>query len=460
MNIGSETNIYIPRIKWTQDPNQLCITRLNRLQNKLDLLFANGTSGESNIILTEENKCYVDVYDDLTFLKDNKHFIWTSERDKWKHIYLYDITGKMVRQITKGDWVVTQYVGMDENTQNLYYISTEQSPIERDFYTIKIDGTGKKKLSSRKGTNDVEVGKNFKYFVNKWSDANTPYYISVNSMDGKEVRVIEDNAKLVQTMKDFNFVKQEFSTLKTSDGLDLHYAMLKPKDFDPNKKYPLYMFLYGGPGRQEVSNGWGSFDYAWHQLLTQNGYVVAIVDNRGTDNRGEDFSKSTYMQMGKLESRDQIEAAKYFINTGFIDKSRIGIQGWSYGGTMAALCLMVGSDVFKSAIAVAPVTNWRYYDNIYSERFMRTPQENPKGYDDYSPINHVKELKGKLLLVHGTADDNVHFQNSVDLVSALVKANKKFDVMYYPNSNHGIYTGKNTRLHLYNKMLDFVLQNL
>ncbi|MBN2683042.1 MAG: S9 family peptidase [Bacteroidales bacterium] len=459
VDAGKETDIYIPRIKWTNDASKLAVTRLNRLQNKLDLLFADAENGSTKTVLSEENQFFIDVYDDLTFLENGTQFIWTSEKDKWKHIYLYDIKGKEISQITKGKWCVTEFLGVDEKNGILYYISTEQSPTERNLYSIKIDGTDKKLITVNKGVNEVEFSSNFSYFINSWSDANTPPVITVNNNKGKEIRIVEDNKALVDRMKEYGFVKQEFNSFKNSNGDVLHYWMLKPANMEKGKKYPVYIHLYGGPGSQQVMNSWGWFDFAFYQMLTQKGYIIACVDNRGTDNRGEDFSKATYMNMGKLESDDQIEFAKYLQKMEFVDSERIGIQGWSYGGTMSALCLMRGNDVFKMAISVAPVMNWRYYDNIYSERYMRTPQENPGGYDDYSPINHVKSLKGKLLLVHGTADDNVHHQNSMDFITALVNANKQFDMMFYPNKNHGIYGG-NTRYHLYTLMFNYIKENL
>ncbi|HBS86589.1 MAG: peptidase S9 [Bacteroidetes bacterium GWF2_38_335] len=459
VDIGAEKDIYIPRIKWTNDPGKLCVTRLNRLQNQLDLLFADAATGKTAVVLHEENQYFIDIHDDLTFLADNKHFLWISEKDKWKHIYLYDITGKEIRQITKGNWCVVDLMGINEKTQTLYYISTEETPIERALYSIKLDGTDKKLLSKRKGVNDVEFCSTYKYYINTWSDANTPYYVSVNDESGKEIRELINNETVKKNMEEFGFTKKEFNVFINSKGTDLHYYIMKPKDFDPAKKYPVFIHLYGGPGSQQVMNEWGWFDYAFYQLLTQKGYIVACMDNTGTDFRGEDFSKATYMKMGKQESDDQIEFAKFLGSLSYVDKTRIGIEGWSYGGTMSALCLMRGNDVYKMAISTAPVMNWRYYDNIYSERYMRTPQENPSGYDDYSPINHVKNLKGKLLLIHGTADDNVHVQNSMDFVTALVNANKQFDMMFYPNKNHGIYGGY-TRIHLYTKWLEYIIENL
>jgi dipeptidyl-peptidase 4 len=280
-----------------------------------------------------------------------------------------------------------------------------------------------------------------------------------NAKTGKPVRTLVDNKELKETMKEYNLGKKEFATLKTSQGTELNYWILKPADFDPNKKYPVFMYVYGGPGANTVKDSWGGNDYFWHQMLAQKGYIVISVDNRGTGGRGKDFKHCTYKQLGKLETIDQIEAAKFFGSQPYIDKNRIGIFGWSYGGYMSSLCITLGADVFKMAIAVAPVTNWRYYDSIYTERYNGLPQDNPGGYDDNSPINHVSRLKGKYLLIHGTADDNVHFQNAVEMTNALIKANKQFDVLFYPDKNHGIYGG-NARYHLYTKMTRFIQDNL
>ncbi len=483
MDIGSETNQYIPRIKWTNNNNLLAIERLNRLQNKFEILICNAIDGKNtvltsetdkskykdnnkvsnsetnNVLYTEENKFYVEITDDLTFTKEN-NFIITSEKDGYNQIYYYDSKGKLINQVTKGNWDVTSFLGYDEKTKTIYYISSEESPINRTLYSIKIDGKGKKKLSSKTGTNDAKFSANYTYFINTYSDANTPHYVSINNgIDGKEINVLENNSKLIELLKEYCFAKQEFFSFKTSENIELNASIIKPVNFDPKKKYPVLMHVYGGPGSQTVQNKWGYYDFVWYQMLAQKGYIIVSVDNRGTGARGEAFKKCTYLQMGKYETIDQIEGAKYLGTLNYVDKDRIGIWGWSYGGFMSTLCMTKGADYFKMGIAVAPVTNWRYYDNIYTERFMRTPQENPSGYDDNSPINHVDKLKGKYLLVHGLSDDNVHVQNSMDLITALVNKNKQFEMQFYPNKNHGIYGGY-TRLHLYNRMTDFILRNL
>ena len=457
MDIGEETDQYIPRIKWTNNNEILSIQRMNRLQNKLEILFADPKNGESKVIYTETNKYYIDITDHLTFLDDNEHFLFTSEKDGYYHIYLYKMNGELVKQLTKGNWVITDLIGFDEKKQIVYYTSAESSPLNRDIYSVDLKGN-KNKLSSCKGTNKARFSSDYKYFINTFSDANTPSVITVNKANGKQIRVLEDNSKLLKTIIEYNFSKKEFLTITTSENVELNAWKILPPNFDKEKQYPVLFTIYGGPGSQTVKNSWGSD--LWEQMLAQKGIIVVSVDNRGTGARGEEFKKMTYMQLGKYETIDQIEAAKYLSSLDYIDANRIGIFGWSYGGYMSTLCMTKGSDYFSTGIAVAPVTNWRYYDNIYTERFMRTPQENANGYDDNSPINHVDKLKGNFLLIHGTADDNVHVQNSIDLVTALVAANKQFEMQLYPNSNHGIYTGKNTRMHLYKRMTDFLLSNL
>ena len=456
-DIGTNTDIYIPRIRWTKDPNTLSIIRLNRLQNKLEILFADAQKGNTKVIYTDENKYYIgeETLDNLVFLKDGKHFIISSERDGYRHIYLYGIDGKLVKQLTKGNWDVTDFIGYDENKKICYYISTELSPITRTLYAVTLKGK-KTKLSKPEGSNRASFSKSYKYYVNYFSNSQTPTYVTLHDAKGKLIRVLKDNKALQEKVKEYGGVNKEFFTFKTSEGVELYGYMVKPPDFDPNKKYPVLMYQYSGPNSQTVVNRWG---FGWDMLLAQKGYITVCVDGRGTGGRGEEFRKVTYKQLGKYETIDQIETAKYIGTLPSIDKNRIGIWGWSYGGFETLLALTKGADYFKAGIAVAPVTNWRYYDNIYTERYMRTPQENPKGYDDNSPTTYAAELKAKLLLVHGMGDDNVHFQNSAEFSEALVQANKQFREFFYTNRNHGIYGG-NTRMHLYTMMTNFILENL
>ncbi|RPA69875.1 S9 family peptidase [Cyclobacteriaceae bacterium YHN15] len=461
VDAGEEKDIYLPRIYWTNDSNTLAFIRLNRLQNQLDLLYANAITGGTQLILQEKSTTYVDLdyNDDLRFLEGNKGFIRTSEQDGYKHIYHHDNQGKLIRQITSGDWEVTNLIGVDEKNKKIYFVSTEASPLERNLYVINMDGKGKKVLTPEKGTTSVNMSKDFKYYIANQSNAETPLKVTLNESTGKLVKVLEDNTELRSKLSEFDFSKKEFFNFNTVDGSFLNGYMIKPAGFDENKKYPVLMYVYGGPGSQNVSNSWGGTRDFWHHHLASEGYIVVCVDNRGTGGRGREFKHLTYANLGKLETEDQIAGAKYLGTLPYVDKSRIGIWGWSYGGYMSSLALMIGNDVFKSAIAVAPVTTWRYYDTIYTERYLQTPQLNAAGYDNNSPITHVNKLKGNLLLIHGTGDDNVHFQNAVDLVDALVKADKHFETMFYPNRNHGIYGG-NTTWHLYSLMTDFIKRKL
>lgn len=460
MDVGEEKDQYIPRIKWTQDPKILSIYRLNRLQNKLELLLANARTGSSNVMYKQENKYYVEEgnFDHLAFLKDGKRFIYLDEKDGFNHLYLYDMaTGKSIQQITNGDWDVTDFLGFDEEKQVCYYQSVEVSPMDKNVYSVKLNGTSKKLLTPEKGTNRTVFSKGFKYYINYFSSVTQPNTVSLFSSKGKMIRVLEDNKELVEKLKGYQYLPKEFTMVPAADEMTMLNAwIIKPFNFDPSKKYPVVMEQYSGPNSQSVNNSW-SFD--WYQYLAQEGYIVVCVDPRGTGARGQVFRKCTYMQMGRLESDDLISAARYLAKENFIDENRIGIWGWSYGGFMSTLCLEKGNDVFAAAIAVAPVTNWRYYDSVYTERFMRTPQENEKGYDDNSPINHVDKLKGSLLLCHGTADDNVHVQNTYELAERLVQADKQFEMQVYTNRTHGISGGK-TRLHLFKRFNKFLKDNL
>ena len=447
---------YIPRIKWTSDANFLSIIGLNRHQNKLDFILVDAKDGTNKVLFSEEDKYYININDNLSFLPSN-YFIWTSEKNGYNHIYLKGLDGSE-EQLTKGSWEVTSFDGLDSDNMQIFYRSTEEGSINRALYVLDLKTGKRKKLSNRVGTNSVKFSKGLKYYINSYSNANTPPIYSLHKSDGTVIKVIENNELFNTNMMDYNLSEKEFITIYTENA-DLNAWVIKPPNFDKTKKYPLFMFLYGGPGSQRVLNNYGGNNFFWYQMLAQKGYVVACVDNRGTGGKGAEFKKMTYKELGKYETIDQIDAAKYFGELDYIDSKRIGIQGWSYGGQLSSLAITKGADFFKLAIAVAPVTNWRYYDNIYTERYMQTPKENPNGYDDNSPIYHVDKLKGKYLLIHGSADDNVHVQNTYEMTSALVKANKQFDLFIYPDKNHSIYGGS-TRFHLYKKMTDFITDNL
>ena len=457
-NLGDLEDMYIPRIKWSQNDSILCVFTLNRHQNNLKLILTNANSGKSTLLLNEVNERYIDIHDNLTFLKGGNHFIWTSEND-YNHIYLYKMDGTLQNQITFGNWEVTDFYGVDEERGKLFYASTEESSINRMIYSISLDGRNKELLTQKQGVNKAHFSSDYSFFINYYSNANSPVYISTHTSDGSQVNELISNNLLRKKINDYNFVEKEFFVFNTSEGVELNASIMKPFNFKKKKKYPVFIHIYGGPGAQEVQNSWGWGTHVWHQMLTQLGYIVVSVDGRGTGFKGEDFKKMTYLQLGKYETIDLIEAVKYLREIPYVDESRIGIMGWSYGGYLSSLCLTKGADYFSMGIAVAPVTNWRYYDSIYTERYMQTPQENPDGYDDNSPINHVDKLKGKYLLVHGSADDNVHYQNTMEMIEALVQKNKQFDLFIYPDKNHGIYGG-NTRYHLFTKITDFIINNL
>ncbi|BDX38775.1 peptidase S9 [Tenuifilaceae bacterium CYCD] len=458
MDVGPETDQYIARIKWSNIPNQLSIVRLNRLQNKVDILLSDGSTGASQVLYTETNKYYIDNITDNypIFTPDGKYFIISSEKDGFNHLYLYGMDGKFVRQLTSGTNEVVDIYGYDSIKKNLYYQAFDGTPMRKAVYSIAIDGDKLVKLSTQPGTNEADFSIGFKYCMISNSSIGSPLSVTLINQRGKVIRTIEDNARVRQRLSEYEMPTKRFFTFKTSEGIELNGYMVKPFDFDSTKKYPVLMNQYSGPSSISVKD---NFRIGWDEFLATNGYIVVCVDGRGTGGRGEAFRKITYGQLGYYESIDQIEAAKHLQTLPYIDGTRIGIWGWSFGGYMSSLCLFKGADVFKMAIAVAPVTNWRYYDSVYIERYMGLPQDNALGYDSNSPINHADKLKGKLLLVHGTADDNVHFQNSIELIEKLVQSGKQFDLMAYPDKNHGI-RGGNTTMHLYTKLTNYVKENL
>jgi len=458
VNLSAFNDYYIPRIEWTNNANVLSVQLTNRHQDQVDLVFVDAAKNLASLILKETDDAYVDITDNLTFLNDNS-FIWTSEKSGWNHIYHYDKTGKLINQVTDGDWEVTNFYGFDPNTGRVYYQSTENGNINRAVYSVMQTGKNKVKLSDKEGSNSASFSADYTYYINTFSDTETPYLFTLQqTKNGKQIREIKNNNKLKTKLSSYMTSPKEFSTISIN-GEELNMYMIKPKDFDPNKKYPLFMYQYSGPGSQSVANRWGGSNDYWHQMLAQQGYIIACVDGRGTGLKGRDFKKMTQKELGKYEVEDQVAVAQKLGDLPYIDADRIGIWGWSYGGFMSSNCLFQAPDTFAMAIAVAPVTSWRFYDTIYTERYMQTPQENASGYDDNSPITHVDNLKGDFLLVHGSADDNVHVQNTMRLVEALIQADKNFRWMIYPDKNHGIYGG-NTRLHLYRNMTNFIHENL
>jgi len=449
---------YIPRLQWTKEASILSVQTTNRLQNEVKLHFVDATTYQAKTILTETDAAYVDVDFDLTFLEDNS-FIWTSEKDGWNHIYHYNTDGSLQNQVTVGNWEVTNYYGYDADSKRIFYQSTENGSVNRGVYSIKLNGKSKRELASQEGVNSGSFSADFTYFINTFQSVSQPArYTLHEAKDGKQIRLIEDNQGLSDKVNEYDFSPKEISTLQVN-GNELNMWMVKPTNFDANKSYPLLLFQYSGPGSQSVSNTFYRSNDYWYQMLANEGYIIACVDGRGTGYKGRDFKKMTQNELGKYELEDQTEAAIILGKKPWIDADRIGIWGWSYGGFMASNAIFQSNDVFAAAIAVAPVTSWRFYDTIYTERYMSTPQENASGYDDNSPITHVDKLKGKYLLIHGGGDDNVHVQNTMQLVEALIQANKQFDWRIYPDKNHGIYGG-NTRLHLYTLMTNFILDKL
>ena len=456
VNLGDA--YYIPRIKWMNNPDLLSVQTLNRHQNQLKLLAVNAIDNSVITLMEEKDEAYVDITDNLTFLADDS-FIWTSEAYGHNHIYWYGNDGKLKNQVTQGEWEVTAYYGYDTKKKMVYYQSTENGSINRDVYSVRINGKSKKRLTQKTGTNAADFSADYTYFINTFSSATTPYQFTLNEAStGKELKLIKDNSVLDSKLETYQLSPKEFSTISIN-GNDLNMYMVKPTDFDESKEYPLFMFQYSGPGSQQVANRWFSANDYWHQMLASQGYLVVCVDGRGTGLKGRDFKKVTQKELGKYEVEDQIAAAKKLSELPYVDENRTGIWGWSYGGFMSTNCLLKGNDVFEMGIAVAPVTSWRFYDTIYTERYMQTPQENPSGYDENSPFNYPELLKGKYLVVHGSGDDNVHVQNTMRMIEALVQANKDFDWAIYPDRNHGIYGG-NTRLHLFTKMTNFIKENL
>lgn len=452
-------NIYIPRIQWLSQTDRLVVTQLNRHQNHLELFLYNPAQNTFEKFFEEKSDTYIEITDVLQFVNNDQMFIWMSNNGGFQHLYLYDVKGKLINQITQGNFDVERVLAIDEKKKEIYYTSTENTVINRPVYKIKWNGKDKKLISPADGFNNIEFSPTYKYYVLSHHTANEPpVYSLYSSANGKLIQVLEDNKSLIEKMKQYTLSKKEFASFKTSEGIELHYWIMKPPHFNPNQKYPVYVTAYNGPGINKVNNAW-EYEYWFHQFLTQNGYIVACADGRGTFGKGKAFLHCTYMQLGKLETQDQIEFIKYLKKQSYVDANNILFQGWSYGGFMALNMITKGADEIKAAISIAPVSNWKFYDNIYTERYMRLPKENPDGYNELSPINYVKNIKGKLLLIHGAADDNVHLQNAMEFVKACVEQNKPIEYFVYPNKNHSIYGGY-TRLHLYNKIFEFAESHL
>jgi dipeptidyl-peptidase-4 len=447
VDLGADKDTYVAAMDFADSPTEVWLTRLNRHQNRLDLLLADATSGASRVIMTDTDSAWVDA-NQPRWIDGGKQFLFVSERDGYDQVYLFDRRGSLVRRLTPGGWDVRDLYGVDEKERVVYLSGAIDGPLGRQLLRVGLDGKGLARISTEPGTHGAEFAPTFKLYVDTYSQAGVPPEQTLRRADGKLVRTIADNAKLREKVSALGLNRPEFITVRTPDGVELNAWIIKPKGFDQARRYPLLMNVYGGPGSQTVIDSWGGANYLWHQMLAQDGYLVASVDNRGTGGRGARFMKMTYLHLGRYESADQIAAARWFGAQSFVDADRIGIWGWSYGGYMTSLSMFRGAGVFKAGLAVSPVTDWRLYDTIYTERYMRTPQENAAGYEASAPLTYADSLKGSFLLVHGTGDDNVHFQNSVRLVERLEAANKQFDMRIYPNRTHAI-AGGNTRENLY-----------
>ena len=449
---------YIARMDFATSPNEIWFQRLNRHQNTMDLMVADVRSGESRTVITDRDNAWVSI-NVPTWIKDGREFVYLSERDGFAQLYLYNRDGREIRKLTTGAWDVLDMYGVDEEAELVYFAGAADGPLVRPLYSIGLDGEKLTRISGTEGTHRVNFDPTFTYYLDTYSEAGVPPVQTLRTANGDAARTLADNAQLKQRLDALGLNLPEFTKVPFDDGLELNAWVIKPPDFDPSKQYPLLMYVYGGPGSQTVTDSWGGDRYLWHQLLAREGYLVASVDNRGTGARGVNFKKITYMHLGKYESYDQIASAHYFASLPYVDGSRIGIWGWSYGGYMASLSVLKGGDVFKAAISVAPVTDWRLYDTIYTERYMRTPEENPEGYEEGAPQTYAADLKSRLLIVHGTGDDNVHPQNSYQLVELLENANKQFDFRVYPNKAHGI-RGPGTRTNLFTLLTNFVTEKL
>lgn len=459
MDLGKVADQLYPRVRWLPNSRSLAILRMNRPQNQITLLIDDVATGESQLVLTEvERNGWIDLPDDFIFLEKTSRMLWPSERDGWRHIYLTDLKGNILTPLTQGDWEVTQIKGVDESSGWVYFEGTRASSLERRPYRVQLNGKKLEELNSEPGTHEISLSPNGKYYLDKYSSVTTPPRWTLFKSNGKAIRVIEANP--IEARSKYTFTTPEFITVKGADGSDMNAFIHKPPDFNPEKRYPVIFYTYGGPGSQIVVNRWtGARVYYWHQILANEGYVIVGVDNRGTGGRGKAWKHKVYRQLGMLEPQDLVAAAKYFQSLPWVDPQRIGIWGWSYGGYNTLMSLLLGEGVFRAGVAVAPVTDWRNYDTIYTERYMNFPQVNPQGYDQSSAVKLANKLKAHLLIIHGTADDNVHITNTFQLIQELQKQRIPFELMVYPGKDHAIM-GKDTRIHLFNTILDFFHRNL
>ena len=457
MDTGLNDDIYLPRIFWTNSSEKLAIVKLNRKQDNLQMIMANSTNGNSEVIITDSDPCWVDVHEDITFLTSSDQIIWTSEKSGFLHAYLYDYEGNLINQITTGEWEITKLSGVDEKTNLLYFYGKKESTIEQNIYRVNLNSTNMEKISLENGWHQPIFSPDFNYYIDYFSNVNTPTKTILHKSDGTEIRILNDGN--IPSIKKHNLVYPEFMTVTTSDNVELNAYMMKPADFDESKKYKVLVFGYGGPGSQQVMNKWGNYRTYWHQYMTEQDYIIFCLDNRGTGGRGKEFKNLSYGDLSKWSVNDQIEGAKYLASLPYVDKNRIGFWGWSGGGYLTIALLTKAADYFSTGVAVAPVTDFFTYDAIFAERVMNLPVNNPEGYSKSNLQNYVNLLKGKLLIIHGMGDDNVHYQNTIQFVDKCVDQNKQLDIFLYPNKNHSI-SGGNTRLHLFTKITEYFNQYL
>lgn len=457
MDIGAETDIYIPRVNWLRDSKGVAIQRLNRTQTQLDLLVADAANGKSRVILSEKDPYWINVSDDLYFLKDGKRFVWSSERSGYRHLYVFDLEGRQLAQITKGEWEVTGLDAADETKGAVYFTATEKSPLERHLYRAGLDGAGFARVTKEEGTHTVVVAPNGAAFVDTYSNAAAPPRQDLYRADGTHIAVINENK--VAELADYRLSPMEFLTVRSRDGALLNASMIKPTDFDAKRKYPVLVYTYGGPHAQVIRNAWGGPNFLWHELMAQKGYIIFSLDNRGSSGRGHAFETPLHFRLGKQELEDQRDGAAWLKSLPYVDGNRVGIWGWSYGGHMTLHAMFEAGDDFKVGFAGGPVTDWRYYDSIYTERYLGLPQQNEKGYEDSSPVKYAGQLKGKLLIAHGTGDDNVHYANTLSAINALVEAGKYVEVLAFPGRGHGVSDPPARRV-LMQRVTQFFLDNL
>ncbi|MCL6480866.1 MAG: S9 family peptidase [Firmicutes bacterium] len=457
IDLGPETDMYIPRVHWMPDGKRVAIQRLNRNQTRLELLIAEADSGRSRVLLVEEDPHWINLHDDLYFFSDGKRFLWSSERSGYRHLYLYGMDGNLIRQLTQGEWEVSGLSGVDETSGWVYFVATEKSPLERHLYRVRVDGSGFARITEAEGTHGINLAPTAAYFLDTYSNTMTPPRQDLYRADGTRLHVLNENR--VAELTEYRLQPVEFLTLRAADGTVLYAMMIKPAEFDATRKYPVLLHLYGGPHGQVVRKAWGGANFLWHQMMAQKGFLIFILDNRGMAGRGHVFETPIHQRLGEVELADQLAGVEYLKSLPYVDGGRIGIWGWSYGGYMTLYAMFNAPEIFQAGFAGAPVTDWRQYDTIYTERYLKRPQENPEGYRRSSPVNQAGHLKGKLLIAHGTADDNVHYANTVQLQEQLIRHGRYAEILVYPGRGHGISDAR-ARIHLFHRVTQFFEETL